>query len=163
MILDYLYYFLLLFGSQVTSDSLQPHGLQHVRPPSPSSSLGVCPSSCPLNRWCHPAISSSVALFSFCLQSFPSSGSFPVSQLLISGGQSIEASASTSVLSLNIQDWFLLILTGLTSLLFKGLLRVFSSITVWKHQFFGAQPTLTFVHEYWKKPQLWLYKPLSVK
>ena len=99
-------------------------------------------SSCPRHRWCHPAISSSVALFSFCCQSFPSSGSFPVSQLLISGGQSIEASASTSVLSLNIQDWFPLGLTGLISLQFKGLSRIFTSTTVGKYQFFGSQPSL---------------------
>ena len=102
----------------------------------------VCPSSCPPNRWCYPTISFSVALFSFCLQFFPASRSFSMSQLFTSGGQSIRAKASGSVLPMNIQGWFPLGLTGLISLLFKGLSRVFSSTTIWKHQFFGVHPSL---------------------
>ena len=106
-----------------------------------------------LNRWWHPTILSSVIPFSSCLQSFPASGSFPVSQLFASSGQSIEGSASVSVLSMNIQGWFPLRLTDLISLQSKGLSRVFSSTTVWKHQFFGTQPlsgtTLTSIHDYW--------------
>ena len=99
----------------VASDPLPPHELQHTRLPCPSLSLGVCSNSCPLSRWCHPTISSSVIPFSR-LQSFPASGSFPMSRLFTSGGQSIGASASTSVLSVNIQGWFPLELTGLISL-----------------------------------------------
>ena len=110
---------LLLFNCQVMSNSLQPHGLQHTIPPCPSPSLRVCSSSCPLNPWCHPTISSSVTLFSSCLQYFPASGSFLMSQLFESGGQSIGASAS--VLPMNIQGWFPLGFTGLISLLSKGL------------------------------------------
>ena len=93
--------------------------------------------SCPLSRWCHPTISSSVTLFSSCLQSFPASGSFPVRWLFASGGQSIGASASASVLPKSIQGWFPLRVTGLISLLSKGISRVFPSTTVWKHQFFS--------------------------
>ena len=108
----------------------------------------------PSSRWCHPAISSSVVPFSSCPQSFPASGSFQMSQLFAWGGQSIGVSASTSVLSMNIQDWFPLGWTGWISLQSKGLSRVFSNTTVQKHQFFGAQflygPTLTPIHEYWK-------------
>ena len=128
--------------SQVMSDSLWPHGLQHTRLPCPSPSPRVCPSSCSLSQWCHPTISSSATLFSFCLQSFPASGSFPVTQLFTSGGQSIRASASVSVLQMIIQSWIFLGLTGLISLLSKGLSRVFSSTTVQMHQIFGTQPTL---------------------
>ena len=113
---------------------------QHARPLCPPLSPGVCPSSCLLTPWCHPIISSSVAPFSFCLQSFPSSGSFPMSQLCASSDQSIGASASASVLPVNIQGWFPLGLTGLIFLQSKGLSRVFSSTTIWKHQFFNAQP-----------------------
>ena len=113
------------------SDSLWPHGLQHDTPPCPSPSPGVCSNSCPLSRWCHPTILPSAIPF-FCLQSFPASGSFPVSQLFASGGQSIGASTSVPVLPMSIQDWFPLGLTGLIFLLFKGLSRVFSSTTVWK-------------------------------
>ena len=98
--------------------------------------------SCPSSRWCHPIISSSVVPFSFCLQSFPASGSFPMSQFLASGGQSIEVSASASVLPMNIQDCFPLGLTGLISLQSKELSRVFSNTTVQKHQFFGTQLSL---------------------
>ena len=133
----------------------------------PSLSPRVCSNSCPLTRWCHPTISSFVTPFSFCLQSFPALGSFPVSQLLASGGQRIGASASASVLPLNIQAWFPLGLTGLISLLSKGFSRVFSSTTVQKHQFLGAWPSLwsnshicTWLLE---KPYLWLYRPLSAK
>ena len=104
------------FSCSVVSDSLWPCGLQHTRLPCPSPSSGVCSNSCPLSQRCHPTISSSVILFSSCLQSFPASESFPVSQFFALGGQSIGASTSASVLPMNIQDWFLLGLTGLTSL-----------------------------------------------
>ena len=124
------------------SNSLQPHGLQHARLPCPSLSLGVCLNSCLLSQWCHLIISSSIIPFSSCLQSFPGSGSFPVSYLFASGGQSLRASASALVLLMNIQGWFPLVLIDLVSLLSKGLSRVFSSTTVWKHWFFGAQPSL---------------------
>ena len=107
----------------------------------PSLSPEVCSNSCPLSWWCHPTISSSVILFSSCLQSSPASGSFPVSQFFTSGAQSIGASASASALPMNIQDWFPLGLTGLISLQSKGPSRVFST-TVQKHQFFSAQPSL---------------------
>ena len=130
-----------LFSCQVMSDSLRPHGLQHTRLPRPSLSPWFCSNSCPLNQWCHPTILSSVVSFS-CLQSFPASGSFPVSRFFASDGQSIRASASALVLPMNIQGWFPLGLIGLMSLLAKGLSRVFSSTTVGKHQFFGAQPSL---------------------
>ena len=125
------------FSQSVMSDSLQPHELQHAKLPCPSPTPGVYSNSCPSSRWCHPTISSSVVPFSSCLQSFPASVSFPVSQFFTSGGQSIEVSASTSVLPINIQDWFPLGLTGWISLQSKGLLsRVFSNTTVQKHQFF---------------------------
>ena len=107
--------------------------LQHTRLPCPSLSHRVCSNSCPLSQWCHPTISSSVTLFSSCLQSFPGSGSFPVSWHLASGGQSIGASASTSVLLMNIQGLFPLGVTGWITLQSKGLSRVFSNITIWKH------------------------------
>ena len=124
------------------SDALWPHGLQHTRLPCPSPSPGVCSNSCPLSQWCHPTILSSVASLFSCLQSFPALGSFPVSQLFTLGGQSIGASASPSVLPINIQGWFPLGLTGLISLLTKRLSGVFSSTTGWNYQFFGAQPSL---------------------
>ena len=101
-------------------NSLRPHGLQHARLPCPSPTPGACSNSCPLSQWCHPTISSSVIPFSSCLQSFPSSGSFPMSQFFASGGQSIEVSASASVPPMNIQDWFPLGLTGWISLQSKG-------------------------------------------
>ena len=113
-----------------------------ARLPGPSPSPGVWPRSCPLNQWCHPTISSSVALFSFCFQSFPTSGSFPVSQLFSSGGQSIGASFSASVLTMSIQGWSPLGLTGSISLQSKGLSRVFSSTKILKHQFFSTLPSL---------------------
>ena len=103
---------------------------------------GVCANSCPLSQWCHPTFSSSVTLFSFCLQSFPASGYFPMSHLFATCGQSIGASASASVLLMNIHGCFPLGLTGWISLLSKGLSRVFSSTTIRKHQFFGVQPSL---------------------
>ena len=121
------------------SDSLRPHGLQHSRPPCPSPTPRAYSNSCLSSRWCHPAISSSVIPFSSYLQSFPASGSFPMSQFFISAGQSIGDSTSTLVLPMKIQDWFPLGWTGWISLQSKGLLRVFSNITVQKHQFFGAQ------------------------
>ena len=124
------------------SDSLWPHELQHARLLCPSPFPEVFPSSCPVNHWCHPTISSSVNLFSLCLQSFPASGSFPMSRLLSSGGQSIGASALTSDLPMNIQGWFSLGLTCLNYLLSKGLSRVFSSTTIWKQIFFGTLSTL---------------------
>ena len=129
------------FRCSVVSDSLQPHGLQHARPPCPSPTPGTYSNSCPLSRWCYPTISSSVIPF-FCLQFFPASESFPMSQFLPSGGQSIRVSASTSVLPVNIQDWFPLGRTGWISLQSKGLSRVFSNTTVQKHRFFGAQLSL---------------------
>ena len=114
----------------------------------------VCSNSCPLSWWCDLTISSSVVPFSSCLKSFPASGSFKMSQFFASGGQSIGVSASASVFPMNIQDWFPLGLTGLTSLQSKGLSRVFSNTTVQKQLFFGAQlslcPTLTSIHDYWK-------------
>ena len=111
----------------------------HSRPPCPSQTLGVYSNLCPLSRWCHPAISSSVAPFSSCPQSLPASGSFPMSQLFTWGGQSIGVSASTSILPMNTQDWAPLGWTGWISLQSKWLSRVFSNTTVKKHQFFGAQ------------------------
>ena len=140
------------FSCSVVSDSLQPHGLQHARPPCPSPTPGACWNSCPLSQWCHLTISSSVLPFSSCLQSFPAS--FQMSQLFTWGSQSIRVSASTSVLPMNTQDWSPLEWTGWTSLHSKGLSRVFSNTTVQKHQFFGAQlfysPSLTPIHDYWK-------------
>ena len=130
--------------------SLWLHGLQHARIPCPSPTPKACSNSSPLSRWCYPTVSSSVVPFSSCLQSFPASGPFLMSQLFELGGQSIRSSASASVLKMNIQDWFPLGLTGLISLLFKGLSRViFSSTTVQKHQFFGTQPSLVqLLHPY---------------
>ena len=124
------------------SDSLWPHGLQHARFPCPSPSPGVFSNSCPLSQWCHPTISSSVVPFSSCLQSFPASASFPISQLFSSGGQIIGASASASVLPVKIQGWHLLGITGWISLQSKGLSRVFSSTTwkVWTY-ISGKNPT----------------------
>ena len=123
----------------VMSDSLQPYGLQHARLPCPSPSPGACSNSSPLIQWCHPTISSSIVPFSSCFQSFPALGSFPRSQFFASGDQRIGVSASASVLSMNIQDWFPLGLTDWISLLSKRLSRIFSNTTVQKQQFFGAQ------------------------
>ena len=130
------------FSHSVVSDSLRPHGLQHTRPPCPSPTPRVCSNSCPSSQWCHPTISSSVIPFSSCLQSFPASMSFPMHKFFASGGQRIGVWASTSVLPVNIQDWFPLVWTGWTFLQSKGLSRVFSNTTVQKHQFFGAQLSL---------------------
>ena len=118
------------FSCSVVSNSLWPHQLQHIRPPCPSPIPGVHPNSCPLSRWCHPAISSSVIPFSSCPQAFPASGSFQMSQLFSSGGQRIGVSASTSVLPMNTQDWSPLEWTGWISLQSKGLTRVSSNTTV---------------------------------
>ena len=130
---------LLSFSHQIMSSI---SWLQHARLPCSSSSPRVCPSSCPLNWWCHSTIASSVDPFFSCLQFFPASGSFPTSQLFLSGVQSIGASASASILPKSIQGWFPLRLTGLISLLSKGFSRVFSSTTVWNHQFFSTLPYL---------------------
>ena len=118
------------------------HGLQHSSLPCPSPTPGACSNSCPSRWWCHPTITSSAIPISSCLQSFPASGSFPMSQFFISGGPSIGVSASASVLPMNIQDWFPLGLTSWISLQSKGLSRVFSNTTVQKHQFFVSQPSL---------------------
>ena len=154
----------LLFNN---SNSLWPHGLQHTRLPCPSPTPTVYSNSCPLSRWYHPTISSSVVPFSSCLQSFPASGPFPMSQLFTSGGHSTGVSALALVLAMNIQGWFSLGLTGLIYLLSKELSRVFSSITVRKHKFFGTQPSSwsgCHIHTWLlEKPQLWLYSPFPAK
>ena len=154
------------FSCSVVSDSLQPHESQHARPPCPSPTPRVHSNSCPLSRWCHPTISSSVVPFSSWHQFFPASGSLPISQFFASGGQSIGASAS-SVPPTNIQDWSPLGWTGWISLQSKGFSRVFSNTTVQKHQFFGAllslwsnSPIHTWLLE---KPYLWLDEPLLAK
>ena len=142
------------FSLSVVSDSVQPCGLQHTRLPCPSPTSGACANSYPSSWGCHPTISSSVFLFSSCLQFFPASGSFQMSQFFASGGQSIGVSASASVLPKNIQDWLPLGLTGWIFLQSKGLSRVFSNTVVQKHHFFGARlfynSTLTSIHDYWK-------------
>ena len=130
------------FSCSVVSDSLWPHEPQHARPPCPSPTPRVHPQPCPLSRWCHPTISFPVIPFSSYPQAFPASGSFQMSQLSTSGSQSIGVSASTSVLPMNTQDWSPLGWTGWISLQSKGLSRVFSSTTVQKHQFLGAQLSL---------------------
>ena len=131
-----------LFSCSVIFNSMWLNGLQHARLPCPSLSPRVCSNFHPLSQWSHTVISSSVTPFSSCPQSFPASGSFPMSQLFASGGQSIGVSASVSVLPVNIQDWFPLGWTGWISLQSKRLSRVFSNTTVHKHQFFGTQPSL---------------------
>ena len=142
------------------SNSLQPHGLQHARLPCPLPTPRVYSNSCPLSWWCHPAISSSLVPFSSCLPFFTASGSFPMSWFFTSGGQNIGVSASTSVLPMNIQDWFPLGLTGLVSLQSKGLSRVFSNTTLQKHQFFDAKLSLwsnSHIHMWLlEKTELWL-------
>ena len=122
--------------------TLWPHGPQHTRPSSPSPTPGVYPNLCPLSRWCHSTISSSVIPFSSCLQSFPASGSFQMSQLFTSGGQSVGVSASTSVLPMNTQDWSPLGWTGWNSLLSKRLSRVFSNTTVQNNIWFQILPII---------------------
>ena len=137
------------FSHSVVSDSLRPHESQHTRPPCPSPTPRAHPNLCPLSWWWHPTISFSVVPFSSCSQSFPASGSFPMSQLFAWGGQSIGVSASTSVLPMNTQDWYSLGWTGWISLQSKGLPRVFSNTTVQKYQFFGSQPSLysnSYIH-----------------
>ena len=126
------------FSHSVVPNYLWPHESQHTRPPCPSPTARLNPNSCPLSHWCHPAISSSVVYFSSFPQSLPASGSFPVSQLFTSGGQSIGVSALASVLPKNIQDWSPLGWTGWISVQPKGLSRVFSNTTVQKQQLFGA-------------------------
>ena len=130
------------FNCSVMSYSLRTCEPQHARPPCPSPTPGVHPNPCPLSWWCHPTISSSVVTFSSCSQSFPASGSFQMSQLFASGGQSIGVSASKSVPPMNTQDWSPLGWTGWISLQSKGLSRVFSKTIVQKHQFFKAQLSL---------------------
>ena len=130
------------FSHSATSNSLQPHELQHTRLPCPSPTPKAYSNSCPSSLWCHPTISSSVVPFSSHLQYFPASGSFHMRQFLASGGQSIGVSASASVLPRNIQDWFPLGWTGWIPLQSKGLSRVFSNTTVQKHQFFSTQLSL---------------------
>ena len=123
------------------SDSETPWTAAHQAPLSFTQSPGLCASSCSLHQWCHPTISFSAAPFSSYPLSLPASGSFPMGQFFISGGQSTGASASASILPKHIQDWFSLGLTGLISLFSKGLSGVFSETTVWRHQFFGAHPS----------------------
>jgi len=142
--ISYFHVFLIITILQVVVQSLSlvwlfvtPWTAAHQASLSITNSQSLL-NSCPSSRWCHPTISSFVVPFSFCLQSFPASGSFPITQLFLSGGQSIGASASGSVFPVNIKDWFPLRLTGLLSLLSKGLSRVFSSTTDWRHQFFSA-------------------------
>ena len=130
------------FSCLLVSNSLRLHGLQHTGLPCLSPIPGVYSNSCPLSWWCHPTISSSVVSFSSCLQSFPESESFPVSQFFTSGGQIIGVSASASAFPMNIQDWFPLGWTGWISLQSKGLSRIFSNTTIEKHQYFGAQLSL---------------------
>ena len=128
------------FSHSVVSDSLQPNGLQHTRPPCPSPTPRTYSNSCPSHQWCHATISSSVILLSSCLQSFPASGTFPISQFFPSAGQTIEVSTSASVPPMNIQDWYPLGRTGCISLQSKGLSRVSSNTTVQKH------PVLSFLY-----------------
>ena len=146
------------FSSLVMSDSFRHYGPRHARPPCPSPTPGVYPNLYPLSQWCHPTISSSVIPFSSCLQSFPASGSFQMSQLFASGGQSNGVSASTSVLPMNTQDWSPLGWTGWISLQSKGLSIVFStpqfksihsSVLI-----FLYSPTLTSIHDHWKNYNL---------
>ena len=150
------------------SSSLWPHGLQHARLlcSSPIPWAFTFQKSCPLSRWCHPIISSSVVPFSSSLRSFQASGSFSVSWFFASGGQSIGVLASASVLPMNIQDWVPLGLISLIFLQSKELSRVFSNTTVQKHQFFSIQLSLwsnSYIHTWLlEKPKLWLYRPLSV-
>ena len=140
------------------SDSLRPHGLQDARFPCPSPTPRAYSNSCPSSCWCHPTISSSVIPFSSCLQSFPASASYPMSQFFSSGGQSIGASASASTPPTNVQDWFPLGLTSLDSLQSKGLSRVFSNTTVQSINSlafsFLHSPTLTSIHDHWKNHSL---------
>ena len=150
----YLQFSSVQFSRSVVFDSLWFHESEHARPPCPSPTPGVHPNPCPLSRWCHPTISSSVVPFSSCPQIFPASGSFPMSQLFASGGQSIGVSASPSVLPMNTQDWCPLGWTRWISLQSKGLSRVFSNTTVQKINSlvlsYLYSPTLTSIHDHWK-------------
>ena len=154
---------MLFFSHSVMSSFLQPHGLQHTRLPCPSLSFWVCSNSCLLSEWCHPTISSSFSHLSFCPQSFPASGSFLVSQFFASGGQ--KTGASASVLLMNIQGWFPLELTGLISLLSKGLSRVFPNPTVWSISFSVLSrlygPTLTPIYDPGKTIALTIWNLVS--
>ena len=154
------------FSHTVVSDSFWPHGLQHTGLPCPSPTPEACSNSSPSRQWCHPTISS-VIPFSSWLQSFPASGSFPMSQLFTSSGQRIGVSASASVFPMNIHDWSPLGWTSWISLQSKELSRVFSNITVQKHQFFGAQlssQSNSHIHTWpLEKPQPWLDGPLLTK
>ena len=155
------------FSHSVVSNSLWPHGLQYTRLPCPSPTSRALSNSCPSSQWCHPTISFSAIPFSSCLQSFPSSGSFQMSQFFAAGGQSFGVSASASVLPMNTQDWSALGWTCWISLQSKGLSRVFSNTTVQRHQFFSAQLSLqsnSHIHTWLlEKPQLWLNGHLSAK
>ena len=163
MFLENTHFFFFSFSFQFSSVAqscltLQPHGLHHARPPCPSPTLGVYPNSCPLSQWCHSTISFSVVPFSSHLQSFPASGSFQMSQLFASGGQSIGASASTSVLPMDTQDWSPLGWTDWISLQSKGLSRSpptpqFKSINSLALSFLYS-PILTSIHDYWKNHSL---------
>ena len=147
------------------SHSLRPHGLQQPRHPCPSTTPRACSNSFPFSWWCHPTISSSLTPFSSRLQSFPASGSFPMTLLFTSGGQSIRVSALASVLPMNIQDWFPLELTGLISLQPKGLSRVFSNTTVQKHQFFSTQLSLwsnSHIHTWLLEKLVVVYPPIMI-
>ena len=148
---------------QFSSVQLLSRVWKHSRPPCPPPTPRAYSNACPLCRWCHPAISSSVVPFSSCPQSFPAWRSFLMSHLFPSGGQSIGASALASVLPMNIQGWFPLGLTGWISLQSKGHWRAFSRTAIRKHQFFGAQPSLwvnSHIHTWLlEKPWLWLYRP----
>ena len=146
----------------VMSDVLQPHGLQHTRPPCPSATPRVYSNSCPSSQWCHPAISSSVIPFSSCPQSLPASGSFPVSQFFAWSGQSIGVSASASVLPMDTQDLYPSGWTDWISLQSKGLSRVFSNTTVQKHQFFHAQISSQSNSNYFFTVQLYSTSSLSI-
>ena len=155
------------FSCSVVSNSLWPHGLQHARFPCPSPTPGAYSNSCPSSRWCHPTISSSVVPFSSPLQSFPASGSFPMSQLFTGGGQSTGASALASVLPMNTQDWSPLGWTGWESLQSKELWRVFFDTTVQNYQLFSTQLSVesnSHIHTWLlEKPEPWLGGPLSAK
>ena len=153
------------FSLSVLSDSLWPHGLQHTRLPCPSPTPGMC--SCPSSGWCHPTILSSVVPFSSCLQSFPASGSFPMNQLFASGGQNTGASASASVLPMNIQDWFFFRIDCFYLFAVQGTLKSLlqhhsSKASIHHHPaFFMVQ--LSHPYMTTGKPKFWLYRPLSVK
>ena len=146
------------FSCSVVSDSLWPYESQHARPPCPSPTPGVYSNPCPSSRWCHPTISSSVIPFSSCPQSFPASGSFPMSQLVTWGSQSTGVTDSASVLPMNTQDWSPLGWNGWISLQSKGLSRVFSKAIVQNINFLALSflhiPTLTSIHDHWKNHSL---------